>query len=438
MKKLVLISPKGPLYRYRSGIFKRSLRYAPLTLVTLVSLIPPELNYHVEIMDEGIQEIDLDIEADLIGMTLITGSAPRTYELADHFRRRGIPVVLGGPHVTLMPAEAEQHADSILTGYAEETWPQLLHDFEKGQMQAHYDQHPDLQLNNLPFPRRDLLPRFSYSTTHVFEATRACIHDCEFCVVPSAWGTKPYQKPVEDVIADIRQMRSKRVVFLDLNIIADRSYAIELTTALIPLKISWFGLSTILLAFDDELLQLFTKSGCRGLLVGFESISAKNLDSIKKGFNQPDKYAQALEQFHQHGISINGTFVFGMDEDTLSVFEETARFAVEYKIDLPRYAILTPFPNTALYKRLEKEERILTRDWSLYDGQHVVFQPRHMSQAELLAGTEYAWKYTYSLSNIARRIGLEFRNPLVCMAANFGYRFYAHNLKTHYTCDVRL
>jgi len=438
MKKVLLISPKGPLYRYRGGIFKRSLRYAPLTLTTLAALIPPELNYSVELIDEGVQEVDLDLEADLIGMTIITGSAPRAYELAEHFRARGIPVVLGGPHVTLMPPEAQVHADAVVIGYAEGTWPQLLRDFENGHMGVRYDQGPDLKLDNLPFPRRDLLPRLAYSTQHVFEATRACIHRCDFCVVPIAWGTVPYQKPVEDVIADIRQMRSKRLIFIDLNLIADRDYAIKLMTALIPLKISWFGLSTILLAFDDELLQLVTRSGCRGLLVGFESLSSKNLYGALKGFNHPDKYAQALEQFHKQGISINGTFVFGMDEDRPDVFEETARFAIDHKIDLPRYAILTPFPNTLLYQRLKKEGRILTEDWSLYDGQHVVFQPRQMSPEELLAGTEYAWRYTYSLRGIARRIGLEFRNPLVSIAANFGYRFYAHNLKTHYTCDVQL
>jgi len=220
MKRVVLISPKGPLYRYQGGIFKRSLRYAPLTLTTLAALIPSELNYSVEIIDEGIQEVNLELEAVLIGMTVITGSAPRAYELAAHFRGRGIPVVLGGPHITLMPDEAKQYADSIVTGYTEQTWPRLLRDFEKGKMHPCYDQQPNLTLENLPFPRRDLLPHFAYSTIHVFEATRACIHHCDFCVVPSAWGTKPYQKPVKDVIADIRQMRSKRLIFIDRNYLA--------------------------------------------------------------------------------------------------------------------------------------------------------------------------------------------------------------------------
>ena len=155
--KLVLISPKGPLYRHRGGIFKKNLRYSPLTLVTLASLIPLELNIEVQIFDEGIEEVDLNLEADLIGMTVITGSSKRAYELADHFRNRGIPVILGGPHITLIPEDAQPHADSIVVGYAEDTLPQLLHDFANGEMKPRYDQSPDLSLANRPFPRRDLI-----------------------------------------------------------------------------------------------------------------------------------------------------------------------------------------------------------------------------------------------------------------------------------------
>ena len=203
--KIVLISPKGPLYRHRGGIFKKSLRYAPLTLVTLASLIPDDLEHELEIIDEGIREVPLDLEADVVGMTVITGSANRAYEFADHFRSRGIPVVLGGPHVTLVPEDAAPHADAIVTGYAEDTWPELLRDLAAGRLRSRYDQAPDLSLAGRPFARRDLHPRGTYTTTAVFEATRACIHDCDFCVVPSAWGRVPLQKPVEEVVEDIRQ-----------------------------------------------------------------------------------------------------------------------------------------------------------------------------------------------------------------------------------------
>ena len=433
--KIVLISPKGPLYRHRGGIFRKSLRYAPLTLTTLAALVPAQLKASIEIYDEGIEDVNPDLRADLVGMTVMTGTAPRAYEWAAYLRSRGIPVVLGGPHVTLVPEEAQQHADAIVTGYAERTWPQLLCDFAAGQMRPRYDQSPDLSLAGLPRPRRDLLRRGSYSTIHTFEATRGCIHRCDFCVVPVAWGTRPYQKPVKEIVQDIRLLGSKRIVFLDLNLIADVHYATSLFEALIPLQITWYGLATLQLAYNAELLSLAARSGCRGLLIGFESVSQENLRSSHKGFNDPERYPAAIEIFHRHGISLMGCFVFGMDDDTPDVFMETARFVIEAQIDLPRFAILTPFPGTPLFDRLKAQDRLLTEDWGLYDGQHVVFEPAHMSAQQLYEGTERAWKYAYSFPSIWRRLAGSRRNPLIALAANAGYRFYANHLHNYYTCD---
>jgi len=433
--KIALLSPKGPLYRHRGGIFKRSLRYAPLTLTTLAALVPPELGAVVEIYDEGIEEIDLNLSADLVGMTVITGNAPRAYALADHFRGRGIPVVLGGPHVSLLPEEAQKHADAVVVGYAEQTWPQLLCDLYAGRMKPRYDQAPDFSLAGQPFPQRDLLRRFSYSTTHTFEATRACIHNCDFCVVPIAWGTQPYLKPVEEVIQDIRQQKAKRAVFVDLNLIADPDHAASLFEALIPLRVKWFGLVTALLADNEELLSLAVRSGCTGLLVGFESLSKKSLRSSGKGFNDSQRFKEIVDKFHGYRVTLMGCFVFGLDDDTPDIFEETARFVVEAKIDLPRFAILTPFPGTPLFARLKAEGRILTQDWSLYYGQHVVFQPATMSVEQLYDGTEMAWKHAYCYPSIARRLAGSRRQPLISLAANLGYRFYADHLHDYYNCD---
>jgi radical SAM superfamily enzyme YgiQ (UPF0313 family) len=238
--RIVLISPKGPLYRHRGGIFKRSLRYAPLTLTTLAALVPPELAAEVTLVDEGIADVDPDLDADLIGLTVITGTAVRAYALAAQFRRRGIPVVLGGPHVTLVPDDAQPHADAIVVGYAEDTWPELLRDAAAGRLRPRYDQQPGLSLANRPFARRDLLPRGRFITNDVFEATRGCVHSCDFCVVPTAWGLSPFQKPVEDVVADIRQKGARKLIFVDLNLIADPEYAARLFTALIPLRVQWW------------------------------------------------------------------------------------------------------------------------------------------------------------------------------------------------------
>ncbi|MCB1035331.1 MAG: B12-binding domain-containing radical SAM protein [Acidobacteria bacterium] len=408
----------------------------PLTLPTLAALIPEDLAVELTCLDEGHADVrPSELHVDLVGMTVITGTARRAYELAAEFRRRGVPVVLGGPHITLAPEDAAPHADCLAVGYAEETWPRLLRDFVAGELEGRYDQAPDLELTGYPLPDRSVLPRHRYLTADVFEATRSCVHACEFCVAPSAWGRKPLQKPVEAVVEDLRRQGARRAIFVDLNLIADRAYARSLFRALIPLEISWYGLSTVLVAGDEELLDLMEASGCRGLLLGLESIVTDNLAEARKGFNRPDNYAQVVETLHRRRISIQGCFVFGMDGDTPELCLETARQAVEIGIDLPRFAIATPFPGTPLYRRLEAAGRILTRDWERYDGQHAVFQPARMSPGELERATEAAWRLAYSWRGIARRLLRTAAPWPVAALNNLGYRHYARNLSRFYTCD---
>lgn len=435
--KLALISPKGPLYRARGGIFKKSLRYQPLTLTTLAALVPPELDVRISLHDEGIEPIPASVDADLIGMTVITGTANRAYELAARFRAEGKTVVLGGPHVTLMPQEAAQHADAICVGYAEDSWPQLLRDYSHGALQPLYRQAPEFSLvrPDMPFPRRELFDTGQFLTQAVFEATRSCTHDCEFCVAPAAWGRHQYQKPVQWVIDDIRQFGQKKLIFVDLNLISDREYARELFSALIPLKVQWFGLSTVLLAHDPELMELMARSGCKGLLLGLETVTPESLRDARKRFNGSVSFKQVIGDLHQLGIAVQGCFVFGLDHDTTEVFDATVEFAIDAGVDLPRFAVLTPFPGTPLYTRMEQEGRILTRDWDLYDGQHVVFQPRAMTVQELARGHERAWKAVYRWSSIARRLWSARNFQPLALTANLGYRFYAHNLHRYYTCD---
>jgi len=436
--RITLVSPKGPLYR-KSGIFKQSLRYMPLTLPTLAALLPGDVPVDLTCLDEGIEDVDpTSIQADLVGMTVITGTASRAYAIAGALRQRGIHVVLGGPHVTLIPEDAAPHADSIVVGYAEESWPALVRDFAAGRVAARYDQSPTLALTGYPLPRRDVLPRRHYLTADVFEATRSCIHACEFCVAPAAWGRVPLQKPIAAVVEDVQRRRAKSAIFVDLNLISDRTYALALCRALTPLKVRWYGLSTTRIAKDEELLDAFATSGCRGLLLGFESISPSNLRGAGKGFNHPDQYGEVVRRLHERRIAVQGCFVFGMDEDTPELCAETARMAVEVGIDLPRFAVATPFPGTPLYRRLEVEGRILHRDWEQYDGQHVVFQPARMTPAELQSAIEGAWKHAYSWSSIAQRLRRTSAPLHVAIATNLGYRHYAHNLSRFYTCDWAL
>ncbi len=436
--RITLISPRGPLYRHRGGIWKKTMRYAPLTLTTLASLVPPEIPAEVRIIDEGVDEIDLDrIDADLVGISAITGTAFRTYEISAELRKRGVPVVLGGVHPTLVPEEAIGHADSIVVGYAEESWPQFLRDFVGGHVKRRYDQSPNLKLVNLPFPQRKMYDSRLFNVAETIEATRGCIYQCDFCVVPAAWG-KPLQKPVADVVADLKQMDARRVIFLDLNLISDIPYAKELFTALIPLKIRWGGLATTTIAWDDELLDLAARSGCRGLLIGFESVNQASLKEAKKAFNMRHDYRDVARRIHARGIAIMGCFVFGLDQDTLDSFDQTVTLVMEARIDLPRYAIVTPFPATGLYKRLKAAGRITTEDWSLYDGQHVVFRPNHMTANELLRNTRRAWAETYSYKSMIKRLAGSRTQLPISIPANFGYRFYANHLDSFYTCDWQL
>lgn len=435
--RVALLSPRGPLYRHRSGIFGKSLRYAPLTLSTLAALVPPELDIELALFDEGIEEVPCDLQADLVGISAITGTANRSYELAGQLRNRGIKVVLGGVHPTLCPDEAQQHADCVVTGYAEDTWPQLLRDFKAGDLKPRYTQDSNLDLGGRPRPRRDLIGLDRYFTPYTVEATRGCIHHCRFCVVPSAWG-RPRQKPIREVIEDIEMMGAKSVIFLDLNLIADEDYAKSLFRELAPLKIRWAGLATTKIAWDDELLALARKSGCRGLLVGFETVSMESLAESAKKFNTHQSYDLVIRKLHDAGIAIMGTFVFGFDADNPDIFHRVTEFVVKHKIDLPRYSILTPFPGTPLYRRLASEQRILTNNWELYDGQHVVYQPAGMSAEQLRLGVETAWKNTYSWANIARRLVGSRRMLLKAMAANLGYRFYGYNLDKFYTCGAEI
>jgi len=433
--KIILISPKGPLYRNKGGIFKKSLRYQPLTLTTLAVLIPKELNVAVELLDEGIEDIPENLGADLIGITVITGTAKRSYELARRFRDQDIPVVLGGPHVTLMPQEAMQHADAVCVGYAEESWPQLLRDFANGEMKKSYHQSPTMSLENMPFPKRELFDKRHFLTQAVFEATRSCAHDCEFCVAPAAWGRKQYQKPIDWVIEDIRRFGQKKIIFIDLNLVSDINYAKELFTRLISLNLNWFGLSTVLIAHDQELMALMARSGCKGLLLGLETVSEESLKDAKKRFNASVGYKKLIGDLHHLGISVQGCFVFGLDHDTHDVFDATVEFAIDAGVDLPRFAVLTPFPGTPLHHRFAAENRILTKDWELYDGQHVVFQPKNMSVAELAQGHEYAWKKVYSWPSIGKRLWNAGNFQALAISANLGYRFYAHHLHQFYNCD---
>jgi radical SAM superfamily enzyme YgiQ (UPF0313 family) len=426
--KIQLLSPAGEIHRNKSGIFKRSLRYAPLTLTTLAAMVPEEFNAEVTIQDEGVEPLDLNFDADIVGITAITGTALRAYRIADELRARGHTVVLGGVHPTLMPDEASAHADAVVIGYAEQAWPALLRDFIAGRLQACYRQTAGRQLS-VPIARRDLLKKNRYATINSIEATRGCPHQCEFCVVPTAWRGIYAHRPIDDVVAELRTFEGRHALFIDLSPVEDVEYAKALYRAMIPLKIRWLGLATTRLAEDAELLDLAAKSGCKGVLIGFESVSQTTLDGTRKHFHSADRYAENIRRLHDHGIGIQACFVYGFDDEDASVFERTVEFVDRTKVDLPRYAVATPFPATSLYRRLEAQGRLLHRNWSLYDVEHVVFEPKRMSPERLQEGLEWSWSQSYSWRSIFHRLtGAPWSILPLWLSTNFGYRFFAEKL----------
>ena len=287
--KIALLSPAGAMHRY-NGMFHKGLHYAPITLALLAALVPEELNAEVKIYDETAEKIPLDLEADVVAITCITGTASRCYKYADYFRSKGIKVIMGGVHPSLLPEEAKEHADSIIIGLGEDTFPRAMLDAKNNTLQKVYYQEKCTDIANRPLPRKDLLKKSKYITLNTVEAVRGCNHACTFCAYPKAFGKKVFKRPVEDVINEIKSFKGKEVIFPDVNLIADIEYAKELFTAMIPLKKWWFGLTTTAIGYNDELLDIFEKSGCKGLLIGFESVNQETQKNINKGVNKVDKY----------------------------------------------------------------------------------------------------------------------------------------------------
>jgi len=426
--KIVLLSPQSDRYG-RDGVFGQALRYAPLTLSTLASLVPPELNAEICCIDEWCDSFDPHtIEADLVGITTITPNAPKVYRYSQILRNRGIVVVLGGPHITLLPSEAEQHASAIVVGYAEITWPRLLHDFVAHKLQKRYDLQP-LSIDGFPRPRRDLLNEKAYTIMNVVQATRGCVYRCTFCVVPSAWPKQLARDP-DDVAKEVSEMKGKTFVLIDLSPSSDELYFGRLCDAFAPLKKYWGGLATINITDNRTLMKKLERSGCKGLLVGIESRNPQTLKTMGKTWHKPDDYLERIKILHDHGIAVNGCFVFGMDGDDESVFDRTLEFVMKANIDLPRFAIATPFPGTPFYRMLEKQKRLYTRDWSFYSGQNVVFEPKDMTARQLYEGVQRIWKEAYKPTSIFRRVGgsLASWNPVLLatsVATNIAYNYYA-------------
>ncbi|GAK58295.1 radical SAM domain protein [Candidatus Vecturithrix granuli] len=425
--KILLILPDGRIHKLRLGLFDVSFREAPLTATMLAALVPPELKAQIEIVDESIQRIPFHKHYDLVGISCMTGTSTRAYQIADRFRSQGATVVLGGVHVTLLSDEAKQHADAVVIGFSETTWPQLLRDFAQGCLQPVYHTTGPTSLEHLPCPRRDLQRRFGYMLPNTVMVTRGCRGVCDFCTVPAVkfgWQTRP----IADVIDEIRKLPSRRFAISDVHLTEDPEYAKEFLHALIPLKTSWGGLASTRIGQDEELLDLMQQSGCKFLLIGFESINHHSLTSIHKGFNKVEQYQEFVNKLHDRRIIIQGCFIFGLDEDDTSIFATTVEMVDTLHIDIPRYAIYTPYPGTRAFERVQAENRLLHTRWEYYDTQHVVFLPKRMSPQELDAGFKWAYQQTYRFPSIVKRTHGSGLNFPITFVGNLAYKLYIRRL----------
>jgi radical SAM superfamily enzyme YgiQ (UPF0313 family) len=400
MPKLLLITASAPEIR----LVRRSrfLNFQQITMPYLAARVPA--GWAVIHVDEEAEEIDWNVDADVVGITFHTPSAAHAYEIAAHFRSRGMCVVMGGPHVTLLPEESSQYANVIFVGEAEGLWEEFLKGFEAGSYLSRYQQTSAPSLENVPMARKDLFHRHDF-TNGVLFATRGCPSECDFCTIAVMYPHKLRARPVAEVAAEYASFKGRVIIFWDDNLAGDMLYAKELFRAITPYRKWWSSQASILVGRDDEFLDAAARSGCKQLFLGLESISQQSVAEVNKRFNRVEEYLQIIERIHSHGIAVQAGIVFGFDHDTPEIFRETVDFLEEAGVQNATFNILTPFPGTPLFRKMEADGRILTRDWRKYNSRaDVVYQPKQMSPAELLAGFRYANERFYSLPSIAKRL----------------------------------
>ena len=391
--------PKDPV-----ASFGKHVLTPTLALTSLAAATP--LPWRVQLWDENLLQGPAPAEPvpEVVGITVHLTFARRAYALADRYRSLGAKVVLGGLHVTSMPEECLPHADAIVVGEGVHTWPRVLADLRAGCLQRRYEGSYRTPYASDPLPDRSVLSRNGYLTPASIIATRGCSNRCGFCYLATRGLRMPYQrKPVHKVIDEIAGTGERYVVFTDNNLTADPSYALELCEGLGKLGIVWSAAVTIDTAKNMRLVRAMARSGCQGVFVGLESVVGDNLRDAGKRTMDPSEYGVHVERFHDVGIQVNGSFVFGFDHDRLDVFDETVAWIESQRLSCATFHILTPYPGTPLFRKLEQEGRILTREWSLYDTGHAVFRPKHMTPQQLEDGYARAYRRLFSHDSIWRR-----------------------------------
>ena len=389
-----------------SRLTRKKAAGALLALPTLAALTPA--GTEVVITDESVEPIDFSERVDLVGISFLTALAPRAYGIADIYRSKDVKVVLGGIHVSMLPEEAIEHADSVVIGEAEAVWPKVVSDFQAGSLKEYYYSECFPVLDSSPIPRWDLLDvdNYCYFTIQV---GRGCPYSCDFCLVHVFNGRKYRHKSIDKVVEEIYFLKSidrrKLLFFADDNLLAKPDFAAELMKALEPLNIRFWAQASVNRLEDSEMLELLFKAGCRAVFVGFESVSEDSLDLVSKGaINKTDRYKIVIDKVHSAGIGVIGSFILGIDTDDEQIFVDTLSFIEENKIAFSMINVLTPFPGTMLYGTLLQEKRIANLDWSHYNAEHVCFEPKKMSCVQLLNGRNRLLSNLNSYKSLHKRL----------------------------------
>jgi len=422
----------GARYKFLEKTLLTTFSILPTLQARELAAITPK-RHQVCVVNERYSQINYDVVYDVVLINYVTSTAPRAYSIADTFRKKGIPVVLSGFHASGLPEEAKQHADSVLIGRNEAAWVMVLQDLEQKKLQSYY--HAPLYNISQSLPPTNVrLPGFIM--TGALEATRGCPYHCEFCPETNIQGGNSYNKrPISEVIEEIKKIPQKTLMFYDTSLTIDPTYTKELFSQMKGLHKKFFcNGNADVLAKDKDLVRLSKKAGCIAWLVGFESLCQDTLDSIGKKTNKVTEYAQTIENIHKNHMAVIGDFMFGFDSDTPEVFETTLKAMKELKIDVADFSILTPFPGTPLFTKLDAEKRIQTKDWKYYNMGHVVFSPKQMTPEELLQGvrlmyTEF-YRPLYTIKRIAQNLTRGFYPFFVVVARNVVATLSARRLYT--------
>ncbi|SHI99661.1 Radical SAM superfamily enzyme YgiQ, UPF0313 family [Geosporobacter subterraneus DSM 17957] len=399
--KIKLIQPRMSL-RPVDSEFKR-LMAPPLALLTLAALTP--LGDEVIIEDENVADINYDDLPDLVGISVNIDTSQRAYTIGENYRKRGVPVVVGGIHVSANPDEALNYVDSVCIGEAESLWQQIVEDARKGQLKTKYYSEQPTDLEKIPIMNWNRIPVKNYLYNNVVITSRGCPFQCDFCYNSCEYVHNVYRnRPIEDVIQEINMLGTKHIMFIDDNFIGNIQWTREFVRRIKPLKLKWNAAVSINIGEYLDLLDEMKESGCQSLFIGFESINEQSISSVHKMQNKRTNYENVVREIHKRGIMINASLVFGLDHDDKSVFQSTLDWLVKNKIETMTAHILTPYPGTKLYKRMEQEGRIIDFNLKHYNTAHVVFAPLNMTKQELYDG--YLWMYQefYSFRNILRRM----------------------------------